>query len=157
MKVYKLCTIKRGKLYPMYVGAKKELTIGEWLTAEVGEVLEDGKHVKSKLGPLSLRPGFHSAPLPYSNWIGHKEEDGTLSQRSNTVWAECEVIGDQVFPEGRNGMRTIPEGWYYFKTNSKMPFPWIISKHLFIYRVLTHEEVEEICRQNGYTAQPMAQ
>ena len=157
MKTYKLFRIKNGKLYPLYVEADKEMEIGKWLTATVGDKADD-THVKAKGcgGKLSLRPGFHSTKIPFTNWIGKKMPDGTLAQRKDTVWCECEVDGKQLEVTSRNGSRELLNGWYYFKTNSKQKDPWIISNKLIIRRILSNEEVNEICKANGIEAQKLA-
>lgn len=154
MKTYKLFRVKNNKLYPLYVEAKRELPIGEWLNAQVGEK-KDETHVKASGcgGKLSLRPGFHSTDVPFTDWIGKMEEDGTLSQRPDTVWAECEVEGEQLTVTDRNGSRELLNGWYYFKTNSKQVRPWIISNRIKINRILERSEVEAICEQFGLKAQ----
>ena len=127
------------------------MQMGVWHEAGIGE-LADETHVKSSLGPLALRPGFHSTEVPFTDWIG-KRHNGRLYQRSGTVWCECEVDGDEVSaPKG--GLRTIPLGFYYFRTKPNQPFPWIISKRIRINRILMHDEVERICRQHGVEAQP---
>lgn len=154
MITYKLFRIKKDKLYPLFVDSTNELSTGIWLTAKVGELV-DATHVKSRLGSLALRPGFHSTRVPFTDWIGKKGKDGKLYQKPDTVWCECEVDGDEVLVNQRNGLRTIPDGWYYFKTKAKQPFPWIISNRIFIKRVLTHDEVEQICVENGTHAQPL--
>jgi hypothetical protein len=156
MTTYKLFRLKKNKLYPMFVYANEELPIGVWLDAKVGE-LKDETHIKSRLGALALRPGFHSCTVPFTDWIGKKSADGTLHQRNDTVWCECEVEGAQLELKTKYGMRTIPEGWYYFKTKPKQPFPWIISKKIKINRILTQEEVEKICCENGVKAQPICE
>lgn len=115
----------------------------------------DETHVKSKLGPLSLRPGFHSTQVPYTDWIGKRGSDGSLFQRPDTVWCECQVEGERVFPEGTHGMRTLPEGWYYFRTKPNQPFLWIISDRILIRRMLEHCEVEALCWKAGVKAQPL--
>ena len=154
MITYKLLRIKNNKLYPLYVLANKEIVPGKWLNAEVGE-LKDATHVKSRLGALSLRPGFHSTEIPFTDWIGKKGKDGKLYQRPDTVWCECEVKGTQLQVTERFGLRTIPDGWYYFRTQVKQIFPWIISGKIKINRILTQSEVEEICRTHGIKAQPV--
>jgi len=153
-RTYKLFRIKNGKLYPLYVEAKREIPIGEWLTANVGEKVDE-THVKASGcgGKLSLRPGFHSCEIPVTDWIGKKDEDGTLIQRKDTVWCECEVCGDQLIVTERYGLRDIPEGWYYYRTNSKQVDPWIISKYIKVIRVLSNEEVDKICRVHGVEPQ----
>ena len=156
MKTYKLFRIKNGKLYPLYVNANKETVIGEWIPAEVGEKKDD-THVKSKLGSLSLRPGWHSTETPFTDWIGERQPDGTLAQKKNTVWCECEVEGEQINVTSRYGSRELLNGWYYFRTNSKQKEPWIISNKIKINRILTNEEVAEICRAKGIEPQKIAE
>lgn len=157
MITYKLFRLKDEKLYPLYVEADREMETGKWLTAQVGEKVDD-THVKAKGcgGKLSLRPGFHSTKTPFTDWIGKKQEDGTLAQRPDTVWCECEVDGKQVFVPDRYGSRHLLNGWYFFKTNSKQKDPWIISNRLKINKVLTNDEVAEICRANGIEPQKIA-
>ena len=131
------------------------MPLGEWINAKVGE-LKDETHVKSSLGALSLRPGFHSCEVPFTDWIGKKGEDGKLYQRQDTVWCECEVLGNQLNITERYGLRTIPDGWYYFKTKPKQIFPWIISDKIKINRILSDEEDLNIFEKNGVKAQPKA-
>ena len=156
MRTYKLFRVVQGKLYPLYVEAKREMPIGEWLYAGIGEKVDE-THVKAKGcgGRLSLRPGFHSCTVPFTDWIGKRGPDGSLFQCPDTVWCECEVDGEEVRVTERYGLREIPEGWYFFKTNPKQPWPWIISKRIRIIRILPYEEIERICHQNGIHAQPL--
>ena len=153
MITYKLFRQKGGKLYPLFVEVKRELPMGQWLEAGIGE-LADERHVKSRLGPLALRPGFHSTEVPFTDWIGKRQGDA-LVQRKDTVWCECEVEGEQIFPTERYGLRTIPQDFYYFRTKPNQPFPWIISNRIRINRILSHEEVEKLCRDHGVEAQKM--
>ena len=155
MTTYKLLRIREGHLFPLYVEHNREMPVGVWLEARVGE-LADATHVKSRGGsPLSLRPGFHSTKVPFTDWIGKKGEDGRLYQRKDTVWCECEVDGDVEIVTDRNGLRRLPRDWYYFKTNSRQKDPWIISNRILIRRILPRSEVEEICKAHGLSAQPM--
>ena len=154
MRTYKLFRLKGGRLYPLFVERNREMKMGIWLEAGIGELVDE-RHVRSSLGPLALRPDFHSTEVPYTDWIGSRGEDGKLYQRSNTVWCECEVDGDEIAVTERYGLRTIPEGWYYYKTKPDQLFPWIISKRIKIHRILSHDEVERICRIHGVKAQEM--
>ena len=154
MITYKLLRIRDGKLYPLFVDTRKELTPGKWLRAEVGPQIGENYVHSPVLGKLALRPGWHSCPVPFTDWIGKKTEDGTLAQRPNTIWCECEVEGEQEFPEGKKGKRTLPSDWYYFSTKPNQPFPWIISNRIFIRRLLGRAEVERICQEHGVKAQP---
>lgn len=157
MITYKLFREKNGKLYPLYVEADKEMELGKWLNAVVGEKVDD-THVKARGcgGKLSLRPGFHSTQIPFTNWIGKKLDDGTLAQRKNTVWCECEVEGTQIIVTNRYGLRDLPNGWYFYKTNMKQTDPWIISNKLKINKILSNEEVATICRAKGIEPQIVA-
>ena len=155
MITYKLFRTKNGKLYPLYVDATTEQPIGEWLYAIIGTKADD-KHVKSRLGPLSLRPGYHSTKIPFTDWIGKKQADGTLAQKPDTVWCECEVEGNQLEVTNRYGSRELLDGWYFFRTNSRQKEPWIISNKLKINRILSNEEVAEICRSKGIEPQRVA-
>lgn len=66
--------------------------------------------VASRIGPLSLRPGWHSCAVPFANWIGKRGTDGRLYQRPDTAWVECVVEGDQIEVKGRRGLQAIPDG-----------------------------------------------
>ena len=153
MKTYKLFRFKGGKLYPLFVETRRELPMGIWLEAGIGEQI-DAIHVRSRLGPLALRPGFHSTEVPFTDWIG-KKQGGTLVQRKGTVWCECEVDGMEEKDAPKNGKRTLPVDYYYFRAMPNQPFPWIISNRIRINRILDHAEVESICRAHGVAAQKM--
>ena len=124
--VYKLCRIKSDKLYPLYVESDKEIVLGKWLKASCGP-LADATHVKASGcgGKLSLRPGWHTTNVPWTDWIGARQPDGSLARRPDSVWCECEIRGDELTVTERNGLRTIPKGYYRFKTNSKQRDPWL--------------------------------
>lgn len=79
MITYKLFRLKHGKLYPLYVNANKPTPLGVWLDAEAGERTSDGK-VKSRLGKLAYRPGWHSGDMPVALHIGEKKSLAMLSQ-----------------------------------------------------------------------------
>ena len=157
MKVYKLFRIKNGKLYPLYVESNREMEIGKWLKAGCGELIDE-MHVKSHGcgGKLSLRPGYHSTTVPFSDWIGKKQSDGTLARRPDNVWAECEIRGKELIVTEKNGLRTIPKGYYRFKTNAKQKEPWLISGEIKVNRVLSNEEVDQICISKGFVPQKIA-
>lgn len=152
MITYKLFRYVKGQLYPLYVDATTPMPLNTTLYAKVGDKADD-THVKSRLGALSLRPGFHSTEIPFTDWIGKRTENGKLIQKKGTVWCECEVEGTQMTVTARNGLRTLPQGWYYFKTNSKQVRPWIISDKIRINRILTNEEVANICHTYGIEPQ----
>lgn len=155
MKVYKLFRVKNGKLYPLYVEANRSMPLCKWLNAGVGEKVDD-THVKARGcgNKLRLRSGFHSTTIPFTNWIGKRSPDGTLIQRKDTVWCECEIKGKEVESRTRNGYDVVPNNsYYYFKTNSKQKEPWIISDKIKINKILSNAEVDDICLSNGITPQ----
>ena len=155
MITYKLFNLKKGKLYPLYVNANKETPLGVWLPAENGAFAADGKHVKSKLGALSFRPGWHSGNAPVARHIGEKENanDKYPSYRpAKQVWCECEVHTevDYATKAGRYGLKTIPvNGGYWFKTNRNMYGEWYISGEIKVNRILTDDEVYAINEMYG--------
>jgi hypothetical protein len=170
-KAYKLFRVdpsKPGELFPLFVDANKSVPFGTWIEATAGELKQqaDGKKmVKSKLGPLAYRPGWHSGDIPVATHIGGKlnNEDKAPSLRpENQVWAEIEVPNDynwQTEAEARatrnkNGeivSRTahitdqVPtKGFYKYKTNSNMTGSWMISGEMKVNRILSDEEVDQI-------------
>lgn len=164
---YKLFKYKNGKLYPLYVLANKEFKIGVWIDAEEGPLTENGK-VKCKLGELCYRPGLHCATIPLATHIGKKTPDG-LVQAKDTVWCEveysdkydyqAEAIQNGVNKNGKLNLKNaylkhIPvKGYYLYKTNPMMFGEWIICGSIKVNRILTNEEVKEICKSYGYEAQ----
>lgn len=155
MIVYKMFRVKNGNLYPLYVNANGVVPIGEWLKSKPGD-LADETHVKARGcgGKLSLRSGWHSTKVPFTDWIGKRRNDGTLVQRANTVWCECEVKGTEVETKTKNGYRIVPDNsYYFFKTNVKQIDPWIISDWIKINKILNDDEVATICRANGIEPQ----
>ena len=154
MTTYKLFRIREGHLFPLYVEHKREMPVGVWLEAGIGEMVGENK-VRGRCDPLSLRPGFHSTLVPFTDWIGKKGADGRIYQRKDTAWCECEVDGKELTVTEKNGLRTLPDGWYFFRTNSRQKDPWIISDRILIKRILPQAEVEEICKAHGLKPQPM--
>ena len=170
-KAYKLLRIKNGKLYPMYVERNKETPVGEWAPAECGERLPNGK-VKAPLGRgLCFRPGWHLAEIPTAPWIGTTQEDGTLARRKNEVWCEVEYTADvdynlEAFENGklmtkhgetnvewRRFLRHIPENGYYNYRTQAVADVWIIAGAIKVIKILSDEEVAEICKANGVEPQ----
>lgn len=161
---YKLFRVSKGKLYPLYVLANKETPLGEWLPAEAGERNEKGK-VKSRLGSLAYRPGWHiNDDAPYVEHI-YSVHNGAKYLKDNTVWCEVEYHTDKCYsPEAREaGWRNgkwsavraqldyIPVGGYYkYKTNPTMKGAWVIAGEMKVNRILSDDEVNEICRKCGY-------
>ena len=165
---YKLFRVSKnypGKLFPLYVNANTNIPIGEWISAEPGERLENGK-VKSKLGPLRYRPGFHINDIaPYVSHIGQKVNGKITYMRPDTVWAEVEYQIDVDYCEEAkaNGitesgrfnhikadLNHVPEnGFYRYKTSPIMTGEWIIAGEMKVLRILNDQEVKQICEAAG--------
>ena len=165
MRGYKLFKVKKsepGKLFPLYVLTDEATPIGVWLPAREGE-MKDGK-VKSKLGLLAYRPGWHLSDVPLATHIGIKEDGVIKYMHDDEVWCECEFSDAVSYqPEAnRNGtkngklvpreamLRRIPEnGYYRYKTNPNMTGEWIIAGAIKVLRVLPDAEAFLICKRHG--------
>lgn len=155
-KAYKLLRMDRGKLYPLYVLSNKEVPVGVWLEAKEGVKLDNGK-VKSKLGPLQFRPGWHLSDIPLAVHIGIKEDGMIKYMHDDEVWCECEYSDEidyqsEVEKNGKGKkamMDTIPvNGFYRYKTSPMMLGTWIIAGRMKVIRVLSDAEVGRICIEN---------
>lgn len=168
-KLFRTMKTKEG-LYPLYVNADKVTPIGEWIEAECGQMTKNGK-VKSKLGELKYRAGWHCTDLPYVTHIGEKDETGKIAyMRPDVVWAEIEISDNVSYQEeankngiGKNGkfnprnadLRHIPkDGYYRYKTNPNMTGDWIICGAIKVLRVLDYSEVVDICHAHGLEPLP---
>ena len=159
---------KSGNLHPLFVFANETIPVGEWIVAKEGPRTENGK-VKSKLGPLAYRPGWHLSEAPFAPHIGVKENGKIKYMKPDTVWAECKVCGNDytelALQQGmRNGKLNSREaclpilpynGFYWYTTNPNAFGRWLIAHTIKVMRVLTDAEVEEICwNQFGIHSQP---
>lgn len=149
-----------GNLHPLYIGAKDIVPIGRALTAAVGPIAADGKHVRSKLGNLALRPGWHCCEVPYAGHIGKRQPSGELYQAKNTVWCEVEASGPDVTAEvwktnpKSKCLKTLPNGFYWFQTNPNAKIRWLIAGEIKIIRELSDDEVSALCHRHGIEPQP---
>ena len=169
---YKLFRVTRkhpGKLYPMFVFADQETEMGVWLPAKEGIRLPDGK-VKSRLGPLCFRPGWHLSDLPLATHIGVKEDGKVMYQSPDTVWCECEYADQKSYQEEadlqgtnaagvlvpRNAYLThVPtDGFYRYKTSPQMQGDWVIAGSIRVLRVLSDAEVDAMLISHGLSPMP---
>lgn len=159
---YKLLREKCGKLYPLYVDTKTEIPIGRWIDAWEGERLPNGK-VKSRIGPLQFRPGWHLSEIPLATHIGIKEDGVIRYMHDDEVWCECEFSDEinyqsEVEKNGKGYKAMMPRipvnGYYRFKTSPQMLGKWIIAGRMKIKRILTDEEAAAIVRKHGYEPLP---
>jgi hypothetical protein len=178
VKAYKL--FKRGKdgnLYPLFVNNKEPVPMGKWLEAKSGTMTAEGK-VKSKLGPLAYRPGWHSGNLPIAHHIGGKSDPKATKpdyRPSDQVWAEVEHPADvdwqsranaaakrnkkgEIIPNTAHITDQVPYGGHYhYKTNANMTGNWIISGNMKVNRVLSDDEVKSINDAAGVSDLPRRQ
>ena len=158
MKGFKLFRIKNGVLHPLYVDTNEAIPIGIWLKAKAGELAEDGKHVKSKLGDLAYRPGWHlNDDAPHVEHIYSRGKDGKKYMKKGTIWAEVEYRGenlqelaDSMGKQPRDKcLRYVPNGYYRYKTSAQMRGSWVICGEMKVNRILTDDEVKELCKKIG--------
>lgn len=165
-KAYKLFRVgKDKKLYPLFVNADQPVRIGEWQVAEMGQNNPKTGKVKSKIGDLAYRAGWHASDLPMALHIGAKSDSKLKKpdlRRPDQVWAEVELADDYNWSEvakeraeyNRDGTikaRTahivdqVPyNGHYRYKTNPNMQGEWLIGGQMKVNRVLSPTEVKNI-------------
>jgi len=172
VKAYKLFRRKTNDpetLYPLFVNANKPVPVGEWLQAEVGPLSATGK-VKSKLGELAYRPGWHAGDLPIATHIGAKSNPNLKApdlRPPEQVWAEVDMPADVnwqkianeraqrnksglIIPRTAHITDEIPFGGHYrYKTSPNMEGNWLISGDMRVNRVLSDEEVRAINEASG--------
>jgi hypothetical protein len=167
-KAYKLFRTKGdGKLYPLFVHADKPVPMGQWLEAEEGPQGKAQGRVKSKIGDLAYRPGWHAGDLPIATHIGGKSDPSLKKpdyRPDNHVWAEIEMAADkdwQAEADSRGkGVKAhitdqVPLGGFYrYKTNPNMTGNWLIGGHMKVNRVLSDDEVQAINDQAGVADLP---
>jgi hypothetical protein len=171
VKAYKLFRTKGdGKLYPLFVNADKPVPMGEWLEAEEGPQGKAQGKVKSKLGDLAYRPGWHAGDLPMATHIGGKSDPSLKKpdyRPDNHVWAEVEMAADKdwqsVADSRGKGVKAhitdqVPFGGFYrYKTNPNMTGNWLIGGNMKVNRVLPDEEVKAINDAAGTADLPRRQ
>jgi len=175
VKAYKLFKQEGGKLYPLFVGANEEVPMNQWVKATAGPQAASGK-VKSRIGELAYRPGWHAGDLPIATHIGAKSHgDPSLppdTRPSNQVWGEVEMANDvdwqkvaneraRMTKKGTPDPKTahitdqVPYGGYYrYKTNPNMTGEWLIGGDMRVNRVLTDDEVKAINEAAGVSDLP---
>jgi hypothetical protein len=136
-----------GNLYPLFIGKKEVMPIGEW--------------IKAKILPtkgFSVRPGLHIGQICSAPWL--MSADGTYkSQRSKywkRVWVEVEYIADRDYSEEVEQLPKkcfqdkLPEnGFYKFKETGCNRI-WIIADQMRIVKVLSEEERQNILKEMNY-------
>lgn len=172
MKAYKLVRKRKENYYPLYVLANNPFPVGKWIDAECGPLTED-KKVKSKLGKLAYRPGFHLCEIPHETHIGGKSKGTGYPVDylpDDLVWVEVEFSSDVNYQmaatkAGTNKkgkcvsakayIKNIPtNGYYYYNTNPQATVRWIICGAMKIVREVPDTEVNLICYKHGLVPLP---
>ena len=168
VQAYKLFCTKDGLLFPLYVDHRTPLEVGVWLEAKPGPLTPQGK-VRSKIGPLAYRPGWHASEFPAATHIGTGGGKGKPRYRPDWhVWALVELPDEvdwqseanQRARRYRNSTKRIAStahitdqvpigGFYRYKTNPNMLGAWLISGNMKILRTLSDAEVAFINRVHG--------
>lgn len=179
VKAYKLFRVdprKPGRLFPLFVNANDPVEMGVWLDADIGPSAAGGK-VKSKLGPLAFRPGWHAGDVPIATHIGGKSSPDLTApdtRPDNQVWAEVEMAADRdwqaeadkrgtnaqgkIVPVKAHITDQIPEdGFYRYKTNANMTGNWLIGGSMKVTRILPDAEVDAINAAAGVSDLPRKQ
>ena len=178
VKAYKLFRVHPnhpGKLFPLFVDSNTPVEMNKWVDAKEGE-MANGK-VKSKIGALAYRPGWHAGDLPIATHIGEKS-DPTLTapdtRPANHAWAEVDMPDDKDWQSEANKRGTnaqgklvpvkahitdqIPKGGHYrYKTNPNMTGNWLIGGSMKVNKVLTDAEVARINKAAGMSDLPRAE
>jgi hypothetical protein len=175
VKAYKLFRVHPdhpGKLFPLFVDANTPVEMNKWVDAKEGEMR--GNKVKSKIGDLAYRPGWHAGDLPIATHIGEKSHPSKTApdrRPSNHAWAEVEMPDDvdwqseatkrgtnaqgKVVPVKAHITDQIPKGGHYrYKTNPNMTGNWLIGGSMKVNKVLSDAEVSRINKSAGMADLP---
>jgi hypothetical protein len=172
VKAYKLFRTnpsKPGELFPLFVNADKSVDTGKWVDAEVGPLNEGGK-VKSKIGALAFRPGWHAGDYIAATHIGGKSTPDLKKpdyRPADQVWAEVEMPDDvnwqdiaeqraRIKKDGNMDVKTahitdqVPQGGFYrYKTNPNMQGNWMIGGSMKVNKKLEAEEAKQVQAETG--------
>lgn len=173
VSAYKLFRQKGDDLYPLFVNANQPVPVGQWLDAESGPLV--GGKVKSSLGPLAYRPGWHAGDLPIATHIGGKSAPGLKApdyRPDNQVWAQIDMPDDVdwqtealaraqrnkagvIIPRTAHITDQIPIGGHYrYKTNPNMTGEWLIGGSMKVNRILPDDEVRAVNEAAGVSDLP---
>lgn len=164
-KLFRLDPKRPGELFPLFVkmGNNAGIPMGIWQDAEEGEPSTTLGKVKSLLGPLAFRPGWHAGDLPIATHIGGERDKATgkpTVRLLNQVWAEVELAADVDWQAEANSRGKtardkaitdqVPvDGFYRYKTNPNMTGNWLIGGSMKVNRLLSDAEVKRINDEAG--------
>ena len=179
VKAYKLFRIEdndKSNLFPLFVDADTPVETDVWVEAKAGEINKRTGKVKSKLGDLAYRPGWHSGDTPSAKHIGGISDNRYQGKKpdyrkASQVWAEVEVPADVDWQSEANSRAStvrsgprkgllnvkeahitdqIPDGGHYrYKTNPNMEGNWIISGSMKVNKLLTPSQKKKALQKSG--------
>jgi hypothetical protein len=162
VNAYKLFRTKENDpntLYPLFVNADKPVPMNEWVAAEAGApATQNAYKVKSILGPLAYRPGWHAGDVPIATHIG-KGGKPPVYRPFEHQWAEVEFPADVdwqtlanerginkkgiLIPKEAHITDQIPFGGFYrYKTSPNMTGEWLISGDMKVNKPISDAEVK---------------
>lgn len=172
-KLFRTNPDKPGELFPLFVNADKGVPVGKWIPAEVGPITEKGQ-VKSKIGDLAYRPGWHAGDNAAATHIGGKSTPDLKKpdyRPADQVWAEVQLPADVDWQTVANSRASIvksgpnkgqinakeahitdqlPEGGHYrYKTNPNMQGEWLIGGEMKVNRTLDADELAKVHKETG--------
>ena len=146
---YKLFEMRDDlKLFPLFIGKKKETPMNEWIPAEI---------IMEHKG-FAHRPGWHiGATMPSAPWL--MSANGTYqSQRGKKfqrVWCEVQYAADVDYT---NFVEKLPKkcfvdrlpdgGFYNFRESGDRL--WIIADRIKVTRILDESERQQILKEMNY-------
>ena len=146
---YKLFEMRNdGKLFPLFIGKKKETPMNEWIPAEI---IMDHKG-------FAHRPGWHlGATMPSAPWL--MGSDGTYKsqrgKRFKRVWCEVEYVTDIDYTDmvmqlpKKCFIDRLPDGGFYNFRESGDRL-WVIADRIKITRILSEDERMQILDKMNY-------
>ena len=142
--------ISTGKLYPLFIGSKKETPVGKWLIAE---------NIPTK--GFARRPGWHiGSTTPDAPWLKNAsgEYSSSRGKKFTRVYAEVEFPAEVDYQPLADASptkdlpNTIPlDGYYMFDERKRGT--WVIAGALRVNRVLDWDEVDAILKAQNYDAE----
>lgn len=164
-----------GKLYPLFVEADRAIPQDEWLFSSLGASNPNTGKVKSKIGDLAYRGGWHAGDSPVATHIGGKSVPDLKApdyRKPNQVWSPIKMGNDfdwqseaakrmeyskagNPIPRTAHITDQLPYGGHYrYKTNPNMTGEWLIGGEMKVGEILSPAEVKAINDAKGLADLP---
>jgi hypothetical protein len=146
---YKLFEMRNdGKLFPLFIGKKRETPMNEWIPAEI--IIEHKG--------FAHRPGWHiGASMPSAPWLlgadaTYKSQRGKKFKR---VWCEVQYAADMDYTDVVENLPKkcfvdrLPDGGFYNFRESGDRL-WVIADRIKVTRILDESERQQILKEMNY-------